>query len=172
MGLGVIAYEHIIKADGNEAFDETGEVRDGWFQIHVNNSFPGREDRLKHLHAYRSVGGVIRFRAGSYGAYNGWREQLAELAGWPRTTHVLFGVDDHCYTAGAWSAAGGPFWELINFSDCEGVIGPATSAKLAKDFSDFQEKVDLHPDEWFKKKYSEWRKSFELAANNGVVVFH
>ena len=31
-----------------------------------------------------------------------------------------------------------PFVELINFSDCEGVIGPEVAAKLAKDFADYE----------------------------------
>ena len=64
-----------------------------------------------------------------------WNE-LATLAGYA-------GADD------AWERTDGPFWELINFSDCEGVIGPKTSAKLAGDFAAFQEKADAHHGQWF-----------------------
>ncbi len=115
----------------------------------------------------------IDFRAGSYGGYNEWREQLAELAGYPK--RLLF--SDHrspteLHAAGAWEAAHGPFWELINFSDCEGVIGPKTSAKLAQDFAEHQGKADTHPDEWFRELYATWRRAFELASDDGAVAFH
>ena len=63
-----------------------------------------------------------------------------------------------------------PFYELINFSDCEGFIGPKTSAKLAKDFAAWQEKAGERG--WFSEKYAQWRAAFELAANGGVVQFH
>ena len=77
----------------------------------------------------------------------------------------------------AWAngAQGRPFFELIHFSDCEGIIGPKISAKLAKDFADNQAKADVYRvDEasWFREKYSDWRRAFEMAADNGAVEFH
>lgn len=83
-----------------------------------------------------------------------------------------FGVQESSYAASAWAATGGPFWELINFSDCEGVLGPATSAKLAGDFATWQEKADQHPDEAFRVLYARWRKACEMAADGGALVFH
>jgi len=73
----------------------------------------------------------------------------------------------------------GPFVELINFSDCEGEIGPIVAAKLAKDFAEHQEKartyVPLHndPDEpdWWFNLYKDWRKAFEMASDGGSVCF-
>ena len=61
---------------------------------------------------------------------------------------------------------------MINFSDCEGVIGPKTSAKLAKDFAEFQAQADAHPDDWFRDLYTTWRRAFELASDDGAVGFH
>ena len=114
------------------------------------------------------------FAAGSYGTYNGWRELLAKLAGWTGAKQ-------------AWKAQGGPFWELINFTDCDGTIGPVVSAKLAQDFAELQDLVDgagttsfggdeneIEPSdvEWFRRVYADFRKAFETAAQGGAVVFH
>src|SRR5437763_1488505 len=88
----------------------------------------------------------IDFRAGSCSGYNEWREQLAQFAGYPaRPANFAEAVPGRLpkeHSAGAWATTGGPFWELINFSDCEGVIGPKTSAKLAQDFAEYQVKAD------------------------------
>ncbi|MNJ79827.1 hypothetical protein D3C77_779790 [compost metagenome] len=50
-----------------------------------------------------------------------------------------------------------------------------TSAKLAKDFADFDERAkyfDGDEDGWFYKKYLDWKKAFELASDGGTVDFH
>ncbi len=112
------------------------------------------------------------FRAGSYGGYNKWRNELAKLAGYPQRPLVDRRGVRELHAQGAWETDSGPFWELINFSDCEGSIGPKTSAKLAKDFAEHQTKAEAHPDEWFRELYAEWRKAFEMAADGGVVTFH
>jgi hypothetical protein len=115
----------------------------------------------------------LSFRAGSYSGYNAWRESLAELAGYPKRMHRSdYKPPEELHAAGAWEATEGPFWELINFSDCEGTIGPKTSAKLAKDFADHQAKADAHPDEWFRDRYAMWRRAFEMASDDGAVGFH
>lgn len=100
------------------------------------------------------------FRAGSYSGYNEWRDQLAKLAGYQSAEDVWHNRTE------------GPFYELIDFSDCEGVLGAATSAKLAKDFAQFQEQADAHADNYFRTKYREWRNAFEKAADRGAVSFH
>ena len=174
MGLDITYYSKLTEAKDNEAFDATGELKDDeWIQIYVNDDFPGRADRLKHKHAYKfeSSDGFV---AGSYSGYNSWREELAKLIGYTPVAIDRFGTGkiQIRYDAGAAAVESGPFWELINFSDCEGVIGPATSAKLAKDFMAYQEKADQHEDEWFRFQYAKWRKAFEVAADNGAVEFH
>jgi len=118
----------------------------------------------------------VNFRAGSYSGYNEWREQLAELAGYPAQpanfAEATPGRPPKEHSAGAWASTSGPFWELINFSDCEGVIGAKTSAKLAQDFAEYQGKADAHADEWFRELYATWRRAFELASDDGAVAFH
>src|SRR2546429_5108682 len=142
------------------------------FHVGVNDEeFTDRADGLASG-LYRT-GVELSFRAGSYSGYNVWREQLAELAGYPKRLHF----SDHkppeeLHAAGAWEATHGPFWELINFSDCEGVIGAKTSAKLAQDFAEHQVKADAHADEWFRDLYAIWRRAFELASDGGAVDFH
>ena len=160
MGLDITAYKEIVKAQNGEAFDEAGELKwtDGWFEIHINRDFPGRADDLQE--APHKAEEEFRFHAGSYGGYNQWRNQLAVAAGYPSAEYV-------------WAIAkGGQFFELINFTDCEGVIGADTSKKLAKDFSDFEAIANLHEDEWFRARYQDLKKAFEFAAENGCVCFH
>jgi hypothetical protein len=75
---------------------------------------------------------------------------------------------------------GNPFMELIAFSDCGGTIGPASSAKLAKDFTDHREAVlekarsELGGDlsAWFCDRYDDWQRAFATAAQGGFVMFH
>ena len=110
----------------------------------------------------------MSFRAGSYGGYSTWRNMLAEAAGYDSADQVW---------AGEFS---GPFVELINFSDCEGYIGPHVSAKLLADFLEYRDEVekyvseaygDGHEFEYFMDRYDCWIGAFETASDNGVVVF-
>ena len=81
------------------------------------------------------------------------------------------------YDRSAWQADGGPFFELINFSDCEGTLGPVVVAKLAQDFAAFQAAVDLLPPEAhvgsyrFASQYANWRRALDLAAQDGAIKF-
>lgn len=111
------------------------------------------------------------FRAGSYGGYNRWREQLAKLAGYPATPGDYIGPM-HLHSNGAWVASEGLFHELIHFTDCDGVIGTSVSAKLASDFADFQDAADTHGGPDFCSIYAKFRAAFEAAADNGFVRFH
>lgn len=107
------------------------------------------------------------FRAGSYSGYNRWRNQLSEMiikvparAVWDRPDYYK----------------SSPFFHLICFSDCEGMIGGAAAQKLLKDFAAHQETVTALPDilenEGFARVYADFQKAFEMAANNGLVIFH
>jgi peptidoglycan/xylan/chitin deacetylase (PgdA/CDA1 family) len=177
MGLDITAYRQIAKIDA--VFDEGGdpidpvtrEALDCDFQAYLNPDFPGRADEITDRGVYTAEDSM-RGWSGGYGRYNNWRDQLAQMAGYPATEHEQYGIIKWRHDAGAWAANSGPFWEMINFSDCEGVIGASVSAKLAKDFADFQGAVDLHEDECFREKYAEWREVFEMAADGGAVRFH
>jgi hypothetical protein len=168
MGLDVSAYSKValVAAKANVAEDKIDEMHETCASFYVNHDFEGRQGTI--VDGFYSYDDSFGFCAGSYGGYNNWREKLALLAGYRSS-----GNDEgHHHSQGAWDADSGPFWELINFSDCEGVIGTETCTKIAADFAKFQPLADAHVDQWFRDKYAEWRKAFELAANGGSVEFH
>lgn len=96
------------------------------------------------------------FSAGSYVGYGLWRADLAEQ----------FNPD---------ADPEGPFFELIYFADNEGVIGPEAAADLLADFREHAERY-LSPGEqageYYRDRYRDWTRAFELAADDGLVVFH
>jgi hypothetical protein len=108
---------------------------------------------------------VFTFQAGSYMYYSKWRNQLAEMAGLGSAEAVRTNPEKK----------GLPFVELIDFSDCEGVIGPKVAAKLAKDFADYEFSASAFAveseDDFFLALYREWRRAFEWAADGGMVYF-
>lgn len=177
MGLDITAYgqltelDCVFDAEGEPIHPETRQPLDYDLRAYVNPDFPGREGAIKDKGVYSALA-AFGFGAGGYGRYNAWRNDLAELAGYPKRPVEKYGNIQHRHDQGAWEAESGPFWELINFSDCGGVIGAEVSAKLAKDFAEHQAKADTHEIEWFRDSYSDWRKAFDLAAQDGAVHFH
>ena len=116
MGLYITSYNSIKPVNN---------FTDGDFEDGTVTSFqaaPGFEDRLDGLPAQivSTIDVVHAFRAGSYSGYNRWRDVLRLVI--HGLAHRLDLADD------------ADFIELIQFSDCEGCIGPKTCAKLAKDF--------------------------------------
>lgn len=182
MGLDISAYRRVTKLDvifdeDGEAIDkETHEYVDCDVRVFANPDFPGRAEGVEHRAAYKAQESM-GFRADSYSGYNAWRNELAKLAGYPKTPYETYGNVRVGHDAGAWAAEKGPFWELINFSDCEGTIGPVVSAKLAKDFSEWDERAKQYDqdnalDGYFYKRLQEWRQAFEMASDGGLVDFH
>lgn len=170
MGLDITAYAQIEKLQCDRA-DECDHER-----LWVNSDFTAQADGL--------AGGCYRaaedfhFRAGSYSGYSVWRDQLAALAGYPATKFAAANPysANYPFASSAWhmpdETQSLPFYEMINFSDCEGLIGPKTSAKLAADFEAFAARAASHFDEYGMQKYREWMKAFALASNHGAVQFH
>lgn len=169
MGLDITAYSK-IKIEPN-GLDKDGDVKD-WdnhFTVYINPYFPGRADGLQEQIAY-SYGEAHGFRAGSYSGYNRWREQLAKMAGYPAVEVERYGRKDYHHDAGAFAATSGPFWELINFSDCEGVLGSAVCKRLLVDFDRFADEAEK--DSYFDASYRDWHKAIRLGADDGCVTFH
>ena len=166
MGLDITAYRKVSPAP-EANLDSDGYPKDAdCVLVHqaslefTEENWPGRSGGLKP--GVYSVTDEYDFRAGSYGGYNAWRNWLATVAGYANAE-------------AAWNSGQteGPFYELIHFADNEGVIGAAASAKLAKDFADHQTKAEqLSPDGYYIQKYNDWRKAFEMAADDGFVNFH
>lgn len=179
MGLDITAYSGLTKIEGvkyleGEVYNQNLEVVDDGdydFVAYHNSDFPGRADDIEERGVYKAADG-FGFGAGAYSSYNHWREKLAEIAGYPKTTIEIYGREELRHDAGAWATTEGPFWELILFSDCEGVIGTAVSKKLAADFAAFDATAEAAGDPHFYSRFQEFRKAFEMAADGGAVKFH
>ena len=167
MGLDISVYTKLTPAasdldeDGNPTAPSTIVIRQDL--IEWSDKFGGAkrtEGITAGIYAYEKSGG---FRAGSYSGYNHWRSWLAEISGSGSAKSVWESGETE-----------GPFFELINFADNEGYIGPVVAAKLAKDFAEFQGKAEAadENDGWNVKLYNEWRAAFEMAADGGLVDFH
>jgi len=101
------------------------------------------------------------FWSSSYDSYNRWRKELALMAGYESDVWVWKNKPE------------GPFVELIDFSDCEGVLGTATCAKLFEDFKNNQEKAkEYKPETEFYDDYRRWMNACELAMKAGCIHFH
>ena len=183
MGLDISAYKKatFIRERGNR--EDGDEQWPAVTYLYANPDFPGRADGMQDglydvgghtrfgLEADRDKDHQLHFRAGSYSGYNAWREKLCWFALGLQPDAIWRGKDE--------KYAGKPFIELINFADNEGLIGPQTSAKLARDFQTNGEAIkekakrELGPEaDWFCNLYDTWQKAFELASGEGCVHFH
>ncbi|AWH87137.1 hypothetical protein [Limnobaculum parvum] len=179
MGLNITAYHQLNKID--TLFDDDGLPIDNatgkplainYFQAELNSNFPGRADEIDDGAVY-TYSNSMEFSAGTYRNYNNWRDDLAKLAGYSLGSRDDHGLDRKSYRVACLNSEQGPFSELINFSDCGGVIGTAVSAKLAKDFANFNQRAQsFSEDTYFYAKYIQWHTAFELASDNGAVDFH
>lgn len=173
MGLDISAYSKLVEAPDAER-DKDGDLvdYDNHFSFYESKDFPGRFEGLKEGMAYRQdEGGDCTGLSTGYGTYNGWRDELAKLAGYASEPYQQYGRTSFSHSVPCWNGAQGPFAEQINFSDCGGTIGPIVSAKLAKDYAEFAAKAEAIGG-YFWEKYQEWRAAFDLAADNGAVDFH
>jgi len=148
MGLDITVYRNITPVE-NPKLDEYGDLEGDVFKAYANDGFPGRAEGVENGKVY-GYAETFGFPAGSYSGYNNWRNNLAKLAGYASAESVWENVTD------------GPFADLINFSDCEGIIGPVVAKKLLNDFLQFDEKAKTHaPNTWFYDSYKNWTKAFD-----------
>ncbi len=173
MGLDISAYSKLVEAPDAER-EPGGELVDynNYRDFYFNPDFPGRERGLVEGMAYKLGDESHGFRAGSYGGYSAWREELAKLAGYAPETRPSDEYEKRFPHFGSANRAGeGPFYEQILFSDCDGTIGPVVSAKLAKDYAEYAAKAEAVGGH-FWDLYQEWQKAFQIAADGGAVSFH
>lgn len=199
MGLAIYLYTGLKKiedarrdADTDELFlpDGTTVEYDQYLKVYQDPYFASLNRHAGvELGAYYLHNDGERVFGRSYGGYSAWREWLAKIAGYPLTqyedsyTHSI----KECHAAALWpeddgEQITGPFAELINFSDCEGTLGPVTCAKLAKDFEQFMEKVESESEQrraagttgpdYFLEGYKQLAEATKRAGvENGVLVF-
>lgn len=165
MGLDISVYKNLV-AKGELTEENTESLYEQ--DLHYFYKNPDFESQFIGLNekAYYSGESVTGFRAGSYSGYGHFRSILSRVVGFKSIEE-------------AWEHDNYPMKELINFSDCEGTIGPIVSAKLYQDFVDCKEKADklfetfeTSECEYYKEKYTDWLEAFEAARHNGAVVFH
>jgi hypothetical protein len=171
MGLDITVYQHAELLEGNhEAIDACWDLEgdDPKYHEHLYLA-DGFEDSQKGLRPLvRPYGEVFGFRAGSYSGYNEWRGVLCQ---------AILGVSDQELWDDPLKYQDQPFYELINFSDCEGAIGSVAARKLYGDFVDNENKFisyvgGLDDGEYLITKYQDWKHAFDLAREDGVVTFH
>lgn len=112
------------------------------------------------------------FRAGSYGGYNIFRKHLCK---------GLVGVDVDTLWASPDSYTDAPMFEIINFSDCEGILGTGVCQKLYPQFIENKDKFESHLMEvligdenevkWQMATYEDFTEAFRLGSQNGIVVY-
>jgi hypothetical protein len=180
MGLDITAYSQITLVEivqDEEAWQQTygaayeDDDAEGPPLVFLSADFPF-PDRLKPLAVpptgiavYQATGDTFAFRGGPYSYYNRWRQQLSLLVtGLP--PHQLWNARDLAETRRL------PFYLLIDFSDCEGAIGPWAAQVLARQFAQFQTQADAYDDDDFRELYADFRRGFELVGDAGIMVFH
>ena len=109
------------------------------------------------------------FRAGSYSGYNQWRRVLSQ-------TMLSVSPDQVWANPDEWKDT--PFFGLINHSDCDGAIGGPVAKSLYQDFVRYKHKAAAYqgvPENedtgWFLEVYDDFLRAFELAADDGILVF-
>ena len=165
MGLDITAYRRVKRIGDATSWDDY-ENRFDWRVatfVPSDQDFQERTPPIAGGVYARNEGDLFEFRAGSYSGYNDWREELSKMA---------MGVVPQVVWVNPERYQGLPFFELIHFSDCEGIIGTDACKRLAEDFATWQEKADAINDDWFQSKYALWRKAFEWASDGGFVRFH
>jgi len=161
MGLDITAYRQLTELLNGDLEED--------LTFYVNPDFPGREGQVKSNCAYKAEESQ-RVVSRSYGGYGVLRETPARISGWQAIPHTFYGEESLRHAASAWAAKEGPFWEIINFSDCEGTIGAPVCAKLLGDFEKFAEAAEKeHPH--FSSFYKELWEGVKMAADSGALEF-
>lgn len=151
MGLDIGVYNK-LKEVKNPKVDEYGDLIDEDLLIirqevldYTEKYFEGRTQGI-NSGAYKAKK-TFSFRAGGYIGYSLFRDKLSDLS-----------QDNQ-------------FYELINFSDCDGYIGSVVSKKLAKDFGELEKEAEsvLYSHEF--ETYLNFKKAFEEASKDGIVCF-
>lgn len=162
MGLDIRAYSQL--KDTGRPFDWAVDKENAYIP-HNHQDFATRCVEFTPGNAFEYEYG-LRAYIGACSDYGVWREKLAKLAGYSPLTE-----GHRPYSAGAWAATEGPFWELIDFTDCDGVLGTAVCQKLAKDFAAYEVSARRLGDEDFLCTYLQFKAAVEWASDGGAVVF-
>ena len=154
MGLDITAYKNIRIRELTK--DEEGEYyfsNSGFKQSNMPN--------LENKEIQIEFDDGFDFRAGSYGGYNRFRNQLC-LASNNISADELWKSENENLK----------FYWLINFTDCDGYIGTDYCKILYDEFVKYEKEIKLSLDEYYYQTYDNFKEAFRLGADNGLVSFH
>ncbi len=165
MSLQVTAYKKLVELEDVERDAEGRPVDETAFYAHpdvvefVERSWRGYTKGLRPGAAY-GYREKLTVKQPTSIYFNTWRRLLLRM------------VAINPYE---WEGQPQPFAELTDFADRDGIFGPTVAKKLAQDFANWQYHADVfatHLDdngEFWLRRYNEWRKVFEMAADGGAV---
>lgn len=168
MGLTVYAYEHAYLTEHRAAPDEyrcPTEEQDHVLAWVTRPDFHRSLDGLVNRACYHVPGTPLRVSM-SYGGHGRFRRALAATFYDGVTVETVWKDPDAYVDL--------PFFELVQFADNEGTIGPTAARRLADDFvrglgawdsADHGERPGL------RGHYDEWAAAAMLAADTGIMVF-
>lgn len=180
MGLDVTAYRRLERvadwpADA-ESIDDFAEYESGrgyvWngrsvtdvHPVYVQRDFPEHHSLTPGIYAYAESND---WGAGSYSGYNQWRDWLSRSALGVSAEEVWRNFDRWRDRGVAW---------LINFSDCEGIIGAEVCARILADLREneatIREQAIGQDAAWCLAKLDDWLAGLEMAADGGMLDFH
>ncbi len=171
MGLDISAYQglKLVKAGGYDE-DLEGEAIFLYPYPDPEGRFAKRaEPFVEGMYSYLDEFG---FRAGSYSGYNMWRTWLCRFAR---------GMEADAFWKLPEPEKAGPFAELIDFADNEGLLGTPICAKLYEDFKAQKSKIiaasrkgleNYSDANFFRGRYDDWMKAFKFASKDGAVQLH
>jgi hypothetical protein len=167
MGLDISAYQKIAKvsvlenAEGEYINQETGSIEEKVITIRQNVDFMKQLapliDQATYTYQYSGT-----FYSSSCHGYGLWRNELARIAG--------YASDSGQYAQTAWNSKNGRFHDLIDFSDCSGIIGQDAIQRVLIDFENQQLDNSLVPE--FITKYHQIWDAFIFAKDDGLIHFH
>lgn len=166
MGLDITAWEKAVITEPHERTDDCYEA--DHVLAYVIGDFERSLRGLEPNRCYEVSGTRFHFLAGSYGGYGYFRQLLCGAA---------LGVEPGAVWADPDAFIDLPFYELINFADNEGTIGPDAAADLLADFDEHGEKVKASiaaaspPETYYADKVDAWHEAFRIAAGHGLVNF-
>jgi len=174
MGLDIYAYSNIMKQPEPEVQKVVGRLlsSEGEEILEVSEVTDRCHDLEEGVYLDTSDTVQHHFRAGSYSGYNRFRNLLSK---------ALLGVEASAVWEDPASFEGRPGYEMIDFSDCEGVISSSVADKLRQDlmknrgifkkYLDSIVRYDENESKWELETYDNFIYAFELASENGVVVY-
>ncbi|OWY10362.1 hypothetical protein B6V72_17255 [Thioclava sp. F34-6] len=178
MGLTVHAFSNLRRVDafayGDKAIEMgTGKSIDAFVPA-IDPDFAHYALDLEHDKFYKFEK-HYHFEAGSYCYNNDFLRELAKLA--IAKKEFEYGSNDEksdassqyfesCHIRPLW-----PFSQLIELAACSGTLGVSTAKKLARDFETHAKLAQEHPNETFRRDYSNWQTALEVASDRGGIAF-